>query len=331
VSPTAASSSAGAPDPTGSAGSADPTGSAGSAGVSGPSDDVVLTTEGPFDFDESSRFLAEWMPAAGAVTGPRVAYAFCSEVDWQPLAVSVSPDPGGGVRARTSRPVGAEGRDEIARTFSLDVDGTAFVEVAQRDPVIGRLQAQRRGLRPVCFWSTWEAAAWAVLVQRTSAVQTSNVRRRLIAELGSPVTLDGVELRAFPSPAQLLERRDRLEVPIVKRQWLCDLAEAALEGVLDASRLRALSADKAMDELRELDGIGPFSAALIVARGAGHPDMFTTAEPRLAHRMAEAYGPLEPSAAVARAEAWRPFRSWASFLLRSATDEQLAEAAPRAN
>jgi DNA-3-methyladenine glycosylase II len=303
--------------------------------VSTAVDDFDIGAEGPFDFDASSRFLAEWMPAAGALTGPRVAYAFCSEVDWQPLAVSLSPDPDGDghprVRVRTSRPVGAEGRDEIARTFSLDIDGSAFVEVAPRDPVIGRLQAQRPGLRPVCFWSTWEAAAWAVLVQRTSAVQTSNARRRLIAELGSTVTLDGVELAAFPSPAQLLERRDRLEVPIVKRQWLADLAEAALEGVLEASRLRTLSADKAMDELRELDGIGPFSAALIVARGAGHPDLFTTAEPRLAHRMAEAFGPLAPSAAVARAERWRPFRSWASFLLRSATDEQLAQAAPRPN
>jgi DNA-3-methyladenine glycosylase II len=295
-------------------------------------DEFTLTAEGPFDLDESSRFLERWTPATGTATGPRIAYAFCSETDWQPLAVSVSSVAGvAGVSVRTSRSVGPEVRDEIARTFSLDVDAGGFAEVGRRDPVIGRLQAQRPGLRPVCFWSTWEAAVWAVLVQRTSMVQAARAKSRLARELGTTVALDGASYTAFPSPARLLEQRERVEVPVVKRQWLCDLAEAALEGVLEAPRLRALPAEKAMDELRELDGVGPFSAALIAARGAGHPDLFTTAEPRLAHRMAEAYGPLKPAAATARAEAWRPFRTWASFLLRSATDEQLAEAAPRAD
>jgi DNA-3-methyladenine glycosylase II len=290
--------------------------------------DLPIAAQGPFDFDESSRFLDGWPPAVGLVTHPRIAFAFCSETDWQPLALSIGAAPGG-ITVRTDRTVGTEVRDEIARIFSLDIDATGFAEAARRDPVIERLRRQRPGLRPVCFWSTWEAAVWAVLVQRTSAVQAAKAKARLVDELGSTVTLDGIEHRAFPAPARLLEQRERVEVPVVKRQWLCDLAEAALEGVLEAPRLRALSADEAMDELRQLDGIGPFSAALVVARGAGHPDLFTTAEPRLAHRMAEAYGPLKPSDATARAEAWRPFRTWASFLLRSATDEQLAEATPR--
>jgi DNA-3-methyladenine glycosylase II len=302
-----------------------------------------IEARGRFDFGQSSRFLETWTPATGTTTGPAVEYAFCSETDWAPLAVSVSGTGDGvgdrdGVRVRTSRPVGAEVRAEIARTFSLDVDAAGFAEVGRRDPLIGALQAQRPGLRPVCFWSTWEAAVWAVLVQRTSMVQAARAKSRMAHELGDAVTLgpdgldgldglDGRELHAFPSPVRLLEQRARVEVPVVKRTWLCGLAEAALEGALDAAHLRSLASEEATAELRQLDGIGPFSAALIAARGAGHPDLFTTSEPRLARRMDEGYG-TGPSAAAATAVAdgWRPFRSWCSFLVRSATDDELAAA-----
>jgi DNA-3-methyladenine glycosylase II len=152
-------------------------------------------------------------------------------------------------------------------------------------------------------------------------------------ELGTSVEIadGGRELQAFPSPVRLLEQRARVEVPVVKRTWLCGLAEAALEGALDATHLRSLDADEAIASLRELDGVGPFSAALIVARGAGHPDMFTTSEPRLARRMDEAYAiGSSAAAATAIADRWRPYRSWCSFLVRSASEEELAAAAAAA-
>jgi DNA-3-methyladenine glycosylase II len=285
-----------------------------------------IGAKGAFDFGESARFLETWTPAAGTATGVAVEYAYCSETDGEPLGISVT-GMAGGVRVRASRAVGAEVRREIARMFSLDVDGAGFAEVGRCDPVIGALQEQRPGLRPVCFWSTWEAAAWAVLVQRTSMVQAARAKNRMARELGDTVTVDGREHHAFPSPVRLLEQRAKVEVPVVKRTWLCGLAEAALDGALEASHLRSLDGDEAVAELRRLDGIGPFSAALIAARGAGHPDLFTTSEPRLAKRMDEAYSTgSSAAAATAIADGWRPFRSWCSFLVRSATDDELAAA-----
>ena len=285
-----------------------------------------IRAEGPFDFARSARFLSTWTAATGESTDTEVAFGFCSETDGEPHGVAVGGTTGG-MRVRSDRPIGGEVRAEIARMFSLDVDATGFAEVGRRDPVIGALQAQRPGLRPVCFWSTWEAAVWAVLVQRTSMVQAARTKTRMAVDLGPPVTVDGYELRAFPSPVRLLEQRAEVDVPVVKRTWLCGLAEAALEGALDAVHLRSLDGDEAIAELRRLDGIGPFSAALIAARGAGHPDLFTTAEPRLAKRMDEAYGTgSSAKAATAVADGWRPFRSWCAFLVRSATDDELAAA-----
>ena len=53
--------------------------------------------------------------------------------------------------------------EQVAAILSLDVDGRGFADVAQRDPVVGELQAQLPGLRPVLFWTPYEAAAWTII------------------------------------------------------------------------------------------------------------------------------------------------------------------------
>jgi DNA-3-methyladenine glycosylase II len=54
-------------------------------------------------------------------------------------------------------------RDHIRRILSLDVDGSGFPEVGVRDPVVGELQVRYPGLRPVLFYSPYEASAWAII------------------------------------------------------------------------------------------------------------------------------------------------------------------------
>jgi len=107
------------------------------------------------------------------------------------------------------------------------------------------------------------------------------------------------------------------------------VAEAALAGRLDAAALRALPLDEAIARLRELPGIGPFSAELVLLRGAGHPDGFPTAEARLHDEMAHVYGLAEPTVADLErvAESWRPFRTWVSVLLRVRREEETNEIA----
>ncbi len=292
-----------------------------------PTSAFGIEAVGPFDFGQSLRFLEAWTPAGGAATqAASIQFAYCSETDWEPLAVSVTGAPGG-VQVRVSPPVGGEVQAEIGRMFSLDVDGTSFAEVGRLDPLVGELQAQRRGLRPVCFWSPWEATVWAILSQRTSMQQAARAKARMADELGDAVSMDGQSLRAFPSPARFLEQSDRVRQPEAKLRWLCGLVEAALDGRIEAAHLRSLTSEEAIAELRKLEGVGPFSAALIAARGAGHPDLFTSADPRLARRMQAAYGSAADVEAIT--DAWRPFRSWCSFLIRSANDAQLMSARRR--
>jgi DNA-3-methyladenine glycosylase II len=218
--------------------------------------------------------------------------------------------------------------DQVARILSLDVDGTALGEVARRDPVVAHLVRSAPGLRPVCFWSPWEAACWAVLSQRTSMRTASALKQRISRVHGTPVMVDGREMVTFPAPQVLLDASVLPGVNPVKLERIHGLAAAALDGTLTAEALRAVPPDEALETLRQLPGVGPFSAALILIRGAGAPDVFATSEPRLAAAVRKAYDlPEDATEDDYRAvtDGWRPLRSWVSFYLRTASEGLLDE------
>ncbi|MEV1177756.1 hypothetical protein, partial [Nonomuraea sp. NPDC049784] len=199
----------------------------------------TLTAEGPFDFGASLRFVEDW-PATSALPsdGRALRFAYCAESDWLPIGVRVTAAPGG-VAVTTTRPAGPGIRGEVARILSLDVDGTGFAALGQADPVLGDLQRHAPGLRPVCFWSPWEAACWAVIVQRSSMLIASRIKQRIAARYGAQVTVDGRTHAAFPPPVTLLEAGG-LGLPAQKEEWLRGLAQAALDGLLTTEHLRSL-------------------------------------------------------------------------------------------
>ncbi|NJP26246.1 DNA-3-methyladenine glycosylase 2 family protein [Microbispora sp. SCL1-1] len=279
----------------------------------------TITAEGPYDFGATLRFVEDWPVTGGLPSdGRALRFAYCAESDWLPIGVTVTAAPDG-VAVATTRAAGPRIRAEVARILSLDVDGSGFAAAGEADPVLGDLQRKSPGLRPLCFWSPWEAACWAVIVQRSSMLVAARIKQRIGERYGAKVIVDGEPYAAFPPPMTLL-RAGGLGLPAQKEEWLRGLAQAALDGVLTTEHLRALDPQEALAELRALPGVGPFSAGLILIRGAGAPDAFPGDEPRLFAILREAYGlPEDASPAVYRkvAEAWRPYRSWASFLFRA--------------
>jgi DNA-3-methyladenine glycosylase II len=98
--------------------------------------------------------------------------------------------------------------------------------------------------------------------------------------------------------------------------------------VLDGARLRGLPRDRALAELKQLQGIGDFSAELVLLRGAGDPDHLPLHEPRLCRGAALAYDLEEPPDRdwlEDRAQAWRPYRTWVVLLLRVLLEAETGE------
>ena len=73
---------------------------------------------------------------------------------------------------------------QIRRILSIDTDVSGWLAAGQADPVLGAVQADNPGLRPVLFHSPYEAAAWSVLSQRRHRAQAISLRRRSAARSG---------------------------------------------------------------------------------------------------------------------------------------------------
>ena len=281
-----------------------------------------LRPQGPFSPAAAARFQ-ETFPAFSAPVEPgMIDLAFPADDTWATLGVRVTPDLDLRVVANPAGVAEDAVRRQVERILSLDVDGTGFAEVGERDPVVGDLQRRFPGLRPVLFATPYEAAAWALVGHRISMTQGAALLRRLAEELGDRVEIGGRTLATFPPPQRLATLDPMPGMFLRKVENLRALGEAALAGDLDADLLRGMPVDEALNHLRKVPGIGPFSAELILIRGVGTVDFFARETPRIHQAMADAYdlGPTPPMAKLeAIARAWRPYRSWVTFLLRAAS------------
>ncbi|HET9969115.1 MAG TPA: hypothetical protein VFQ68_12850 [Streptosporangiaceae bacterium] len=286
----------------------------------------TLVPRGPFSLAASIGFLEGFTPAA--YPGPAaqaLELAFGVEGSWRTVGLRVRQDDDGTVVAEIVSPAGpdagliAEIRSQLERILSLDVDGSGFPAVGERDPVVGEVQRKFPGLRPVGFWSPYEAAAWTIIVRRIRITQGAAIKARMSERLGEPVSFGGRVVHAFPSPQRLASLDTFPGLANPKPEWLRSVARAALDGQLDAARLRAMAPEEALADLKKLPGIGDFSAGLTLLRGAGFPDAVPSGEPRLARAVELAYdlpGPPSAGQILAISENWRPYRTWVTLLLR---------------
>ncbi|HYC07376.1 MAG TPA: DNA-3-methyladenine glycosylase 2 family protein [Candidatus Binatia bacterium] len=207
---------------------------------------------------------------------------------------------------------------QALRSVSLDHDGVGWPDVGVRDPVIGRLQAAHRWLRPVCFYSAYEAVTSFVIGQRIARRQGARIKAWLGERYGDEPILEGRSYPAFPRPQRLLETTEVPGLATEKVRRLHSIAEAALDGELDTERLRAMPRTDAIERLLRLPGVGPFTAEGTLLRGCGVVDELP-GDPMTGEAIAELYGLPGPPDAETFAritDAWRPYRMWATVLLR---------------
>jgi DNA-3-methyladenine glycosylase II len=282
--------------------------------------EIEIEPRGPFSWDAALDVLGNFPPTShqGSNGSPEVPLTFPLDGTFTPVATALRFEAG---RLR-GEVAGTDDLDavtrQVGRIFSLDHDGSRYPEVGQRDPAIGRLMAALPGLRPVCFTSPYETAAWAVISQRISMRQAAALKERLIAEHGEPVRVAGAEVLCFPVPEKLLRLESFPGLSKEKVARLRGVAKAALEGLLDAERLRALGHEGGPASLLAIPGIGPFWSQGIYLRGCGIADVFP-AEPLSIAALGHVHGLGDrPDAATVErlTEPYRPFRMWVSFLLR---------------
>jgi DNA-3-methyladenine glycosylase II len=272
-----------------------------------------------FSLQAAVDFYTGFIPGSGMAVASteRLTLAFRLDRSFEPVAVQLRETPASVIAEVAGTRDAERVAHQVARMLGLDVDGKAWLEVGQRDPIVGKLQREFPGFFTAAKASPYDAAAWGVISPRMNMRAAANLKLRICERVGDRVELFGQAHHIFPSPTQLLALRAFPGLPAVKLERLQGVARAALAGKLDAERLRSMPVEAALAELQELPGVGPWTASHILFRGAALRDAVPTVEPRLLHGLADAYGIASPTPEklLEIAEGWRPFRMWVCVLL----------------
>ncbi|OII27364.1 DNA-3-methyladenine glycosylase [Frigoribacterium sp. MCBA15_019] len=269
--------------------------------------ETVHEIVGPWSLTTSKEFWEGFTPnkLVSRTKAEGLHTVFLCDADWQRVDAVVTQE-GPSVRIVVEGPGDLDAAtDQVRRLLSIDIDGRGWPDVAARDGVIADAQARLPGFRPCGFFSPYEAAVWTVLSRRLHIPQAAAVKTRLTQQLGD----DG----AFPSPTALLAASP--DLPDRKTEYLHAIAAAALDGQLAGSHLRSLQPTDAFDQVQSILGMGPFSAELVVIRGANFPDVLPRHEAKLSDEITRLYGDDRSTDQITAA--WEPFRSWAAVHLRA--------------
>jgi AraC family transcriptional regulator, regulatory protein of adaptative response / DNA-3-methyladenine glycosylase II len=200
--------------------------------------------------------------------------------------------------------------------LDLDADPGAIDSQLAEDPRLRGTVRRTPGRRVPRTVDGPEMAIRAVLGQQISTAAARTHGARLAAEHGEPVEdPDGGLSRLFPAPEALLDAR--LAMPAARVRTMGALLGALVLGQLDLSP--GGDRELALEVMRGLPGIGPWTRDIISMRALGDPDVFPIGDLG-GRRGAEALGlPADARALSERSERWRPWRGYAVQYLWAAT------------
>ena len=163
----------------------------------------------------------------------------------------------------------------------------------------------------------FEMTVRAVLGQQITVKAARTLAGRFAETFGTPVAaeIDGLT-RVFPSPAKILalegpvaDHLGPLGITGARARTILKLAETLARGEIDFTP--GAQPEQEMQKLLSIPGIGAWTAQYIAMRGMGWPDAF----PHTDYGVKKALSPLPEGEILAMAEAWRPWRSYATINL----------------
>ena len=169
------------------------------------------------------------------------------------------------------------------------------------------------GLRVPGTLDGFELAVRAVLGQQITVAAARTLAERLVRQFGAPVDTPWPGLdRLFPTPAVLAaadgDALGQLGIVRQRQAAIVALARAVDGGQLDLSASADVEATLAA--LRQLPGIGDWTAQYIALRALRWPDAFPAGDVAL-HKALGVRDQAQPArAAVDAAQAWRPWRGY---------------------
>jgi len=169
----------------------------------------------------------------------------------------------------------------------------------------------------------FERLVTSILRQQVSMASAAATRERLF---------DAVEV----TPAGVLAADEAVlkdaGLSRQKTRYVRNVAEVFAERDYSHEYFREMDDEAVVAELTSITGVGEWTARMQLMFALGRPDVFPVGDLGIRKGMRTLYGDLSREEMVEQAEAWRPYRSYASlYLWRSKEDvaESVAEVIER--
>jgi AraC family transcriptional regulator of adaptative response / DNA-3-methyladenine glycosylase II len=173
------------------------------------------------------------------------------------------------------------------------------------------------GARVPGSFDPFEMAVRAVLGQQTTVKGARTLAARLVVTYGVPIET-GIEglTHVFPSPEEILaldgpisNHLGPLGITGARANTIFELARALVQEEVDFNFCARPETE--VQKLMTIPGIGTWTAQYIAMRAMGWPDAFLHTD----YGVKKALEPRTPKEILDLAEAWRPWRSYATINL----------------
>ena len=189
----------------------------------------------------------------------------------------------------------------------------ALESLSRSDPVMHAIIERVGPFEPSFEPDLWWSLVDAIVSQQLSIRAAATIAGRIAA-----LAPDGRR----PTPGEILATSEEAlracGLSRAKTVYVKDLAEKWLDGTLAPDRFEAFSDEEVIEHLVRVKGIGRWTAEMVLMFTLGRPDVLPVDDLGLRVAVQEAYGLEErPGRAELErlGEAWRPWRSVASFYL----------------
>jgi AraC family transcriptional regulator of adaptative response / DNA-3-methyladenine glycosylase II len=190
------------------------------------------------------------------------------------------------------------------------------------DPLLRGMVGKAPRMRVPGAWDAFEVSVRIIVGQQISVRGASTIAGRIGRAFGAPVA--GVEVLGLTHTFPAAERVAALRMEQLRTIGLTQSRAESVRGFARAYADGRLALDGSqtlhdlVTSLRELPGIGPWSAQLIAMRAGSYMDAFPAEDlglRRAAGVMLGREGELTAAELAERAEAWRPYRALAAMHL----------------
>jgi DNA-3-methyladenine glycosylase II len=217
------------------------------------------------------------------------------------------------------------------RILGLDISMDSALSKMKRDPNLMQIVSGVRGIRPYLAESLHEAIIKSIIQQQISYRSANVVTRRMILGLSRKQVFEGVELYAFPSPAEIatygLDGLGEFGIGY-RTEYVHRISSLVASGALDLKSLNGGSFEDVIEVLGPIRGIGEWTVKVAMIAGFGNLTVFPYGDLSIQNILGMLYNKgarMNKAQVIEKSEEWGEEGPSILYLLMSAYVLGLAE------